>query len=73
MTDIVTTPQSVALADVRKAVAIFRKLDKPILGVVENTFRRPAARPTRSHDAALIGTAARTWSTLGRRAENATG
>jgi ATP-binding protein involved in chromosome partitioning len=33
---IVTTPQAVALADVRKAVAMFRKLDKPILGVVEN-------------------------------------
>jgi ATP-binding protein involved in chromosome partitioning len=34
---IVTTPQSVALADVRKAVSMFRKLDKPILGVVELT------------------------------------
>jgi ATP-binding protein involved in chromosome partitioning len=33
---VVTTPQAVALADVRKAVAMFRKLDKPILGVVEN-------------------------------------
>jgi ATP-binding protein involved in chromosome partitioning len=33
---IVTTPQAVALADVRKAVSMFRKLDKPILGVVEN-------------------------------------
>jgi ATP-binding protein involved in chromosome partitioning len=33
---IVTTPQAVALADVRKAVAMFRKLDQPILGVVEN-------------------------------------
>jgi ATP-binding protein involved in chromosome partitioning len=33
---IVTTPQSVALADVRKTVSMFRKLDKPILGIVEN-------------------------------------
>jgi ATP-binding protein involved in chromosome partitioning len=33
---IVTTPQAVALADVRKAVSMFRKLDKPVLGVVEN-------------------------------------
>jgi len=33
---IVTTPRAVALADVRKAVSMFRKLDKPILGVVEN-------------------------------------
>jgi ATP-binding protein involved in chromosome partitioning len=33
---IVTTPQAVAVADVRKAVSMFRRLDKPILGVVEN-------------------------------------
>ncbi len=33
---IVTTPQAVALVDVRKAVSMFRKLDKPILGLVEN-------------------------------------
>ena len=32
----VTTPQAVALADVRKAMSMFRKLDKPVLGVVEN-------------------------------------
>ncbi len=33
---IVTTPQDVALADVAKAVAMFRKVDVPILGLVEN-------------------------------------
>lgn len=33
---IVTTPQDVALADVSKAVTMFRKVDVPILGVVEN-------------------------------------
>ncbi|MBI4347537.1 MAG: Mrp/NBP35 family ATP-binding protein [Elusimicrobia bacterium] len=33
---IVTTPQSIALSDVRKAVAMFNKLNVPILGVVEN-------------------------------------
>ncbi len=33
---IVTTPQSVALSDVRKAVAMFKKLNVPILGIVEN-------------------------------------
>ncbi|GAB5470222.1 MAG: Mrp/NBP35 family ATP-binding protein [Rhodospirillales bacterium] len=33
---IVSTPQSVALADVKKAVNMFRKVDVPILGVVEN-------------------------------------
>jgi ATP-binding protein involved in chromosome partitioning len=32
----VTTPQEVALLDVRKALAMFRKLNVPILGVVEN-------------------------------------
>ena len=32
----VTTPQDVALLDVRKAIAMFRKLNVPILGVVEN-------------------------------------
>lgn len=33
---IVTTPQEVALIDVRKAVNMFQKLEVPVLGVVEN-------------------------------------
>ncbi len=33
---IVTTPQKVALSDVRKGVATFAQLDVPILGVIEN-------------------------------------
>ena len=33
---IVTTPQEVALDDVRRAVAMFRKVKVPVLGVVEN-------------------------------------
>ncbi len=33
---IVSTPQEVALADVRRAVSMFRQLEIPILGVVEN-------------------------------------
>ncbi len=33
---IVTTPQDVAIADVSKAVSMFRKVDVPILGLVEN-------------------------------------
>ena len=33
---LVTTPQDVALSDVRKAAAMFRKVNVPILGVVEN-------------------------------------
>lgn len=33
---IVTTPQDVALADVKKATAMFKEVDVPILGVIEN-------------------------------------
>ncbi|MFQ6086084.1 MAG: P-loop NTPase, partial [Candidatus Bathyarchaeia archaeon] len=33
---IVTTPQSVALLDSRKAVSMAKKLDIPVLGIVEN-------------------------------------
>jgi ATP-binding protein involved in chromosome partitioning len=33
---IVTTPQEVALIDARKAVGLFRKVETPILGVIEN-------------------------------------
>jgi ATP-binding protein involved in chromosome partitioning len=39
----VTTPQDVALLDVRKAIGMFRRLNVPILGIVENmsTFACP--------------------------------
>lgn len=33
---IVTTPQEVALIDARKAIGLFKKVETPILGVVEN-------------------------------------
>ncbi len=33
---IVTTPQDVALIDARKALAMFQKMDVPVLGIVEN-------------------------------------
>jgi ATP-binding protein involved in chromosome partitioning len=41
---IVTTPQEVALLDVRKAVDMFAKLEIPLLGVIENMshYRCPA-------------------------------
>jgi ATP-binding protein involved in chromosome partitioning len=32
----VTTPQEVALADVRRAINMFRKVEVPLLGIVEN-------------------------------------
>jgi ATP-binding protein involved in chromosome partitioning len=33
---IVSTPQSIALSDVRKAVSMFKKLNVPLLGAIEN-------------------------------------
>lgn len=33
---IVTTPQEVALSDVRRAITMFRKVNVPVLGIVEN-------------------------------------
>ena len=33
---VVTTPQSVSVSDVRKAVGMYRQLNIPILGVIEN-------------------------------------
>jgi ATP-binding protein involved in chromosome partitioning len=33
---IVTTPQEVAIADVRKAIVMFQKMDAKVLGIVEN-------------------------------------
>jgi ATP-binding protein involved in chromosome partitioning len=33
---LVTTPQGVSVSDVRKAVAMFRQLNIPVLGVIEN-------------------------------------
>jgi len=40
---IVSTPQDIALLDARKAMAMFRKTDVPILGIIENmsTFECP--------------------------------
>ena len=45
---IVTTPQSVALSDVLKAAAMFKKLEVPIFGIVENMgeFVCPHCRKT---------------------------
>ncbi len=40
---VVTTPQEVALADVRKSISMLRKVNVPLLGIVENMagFRLP--------------------------------
>ena len=41
---VVSTPQDLALLDARKGLAMFRKVDVPLLGIVENmsTFICPA-------------------------------
>ena len=42
-----TTPQEVALADVRKAIAMFKSMDIRILGIVENMAYFCLRRTTR--------------------------
>ncbi len=47
---IVSTPQNVALDDARKGVAMFRKVNVPILGIVENmAYFTPPDRPDRNY------------------------
>ncbi|MGA7306199.1 MAG: Mrp/NBP35 family ATP-binding protein [Rhodothermales bacterium] len=47
---IVTTPQEVALADARKGVAMFRKVNVPVLGIVENmAYFTPPDLPDRKY------------------------
>ncbi len=50
---IVTTPQDIALIDARKGIEMFRQVDIPVLGVVENmsTFRCPEC----GHESAIFG------------------
>jgi ATP-binding protein involved in chromosome partitioning len=50
---IVTTPQEVALLDARKGLAMFRKVDVPILGVIENMSVYHCDHC--GHDAAIFG------------------
>ena len=47
---IVTTPQDIALLDARKGIEMFRKVDIPVLGVVENMslYRVPEVRRAES-------------------------
>jgi ATP-binding protein involved in chromosome partitioning len=49
----VTTPQEVALLDVRKAVGMFQRLNVPILGIVENMSYFVA--PDTGHRYAIFG------------------
>ena len=51
---IVTTPQMVSLQDARRGLAMFRQMNVPILGVVENmSFFLPPDNPNKSY--ALFG------------------
>jgi len=51
---VVTTPQNVALADAEKGVAMFKKVNTPILGVVENMSQFVCDSCGKVHD--LFGT-----------------
>jgi ATP-binding protein involved in chromosome partitioning len=47
---IVSTPQKVALADARKGVAMFKNVNVPVLGIVENmAFFTPPDMPDRKY------------------------
>lgn len=50
---IVTTPQDIALLDARKGIEMFRKVDVPILGVVENMSTHIC--PKCGHEEAIFG------------------
>jgi|TARA_B110000438_G_scaffold38907_1_gene38785 ATP-binding protein involved in chromosome partitioning len=51
---IVTTPQDVALLDARKGIEMFRKVDVPILGIVENMSTHYCS--SCGHEEAIFGT-----------------
>lgn len=50
---IVTTPQDLALLDVRKAIGMFRKVKVPVLGVVENMSTHVCSQC--GHEEAIFG------------------
>jgi ATP-binding protein involved in chromosome partitioning len=50
---VVTTPQQVSLADSRRAIAMYRKLNIPSLGIIENMSYFPC--PSCGHEADIFG------------------
>jgi len=63
---IVSTPQPVALADARKGVAMFEKVNVPVLGIVENmAYFTPPDLPDRKYYLFGEGGARRLAETLG--------
>lgn len=51
---IVTTPQDIALLDARKAVNMFKKVEVPVLGVIENMSTHVCSKC--GHEEAIFGT-----------------
>ncbi len=63
---IVTTPQSVALADARRGLKMFEQLQVPVLGIVENmSYFIPPDLPDRQYDIFGSGGGERTATELG--------
>jgi ATP-binding protein involved in chromosome partitioning len=63
---IVTTPQDVALLDARKGLMMFRQLDVPVLGIVENmSYFIPPDLPDRHYDIFGSGGGQKTSDELG--------
>jgi ATP-binding protein involved in chromosome partitioning len=62
---IVTTPQEIALLDVRRGVAMFNEVNVPVLGVVENMSYHLCPKCGRRHEIFSHGGGARLASELG--------
>jgi len=62
---IVTTPQEIALLDVKRGVAMFNEVDVPVLGVVENMSYHQCRKCGRRHEIFAHGGGARLAQSLG--------
>jgi ATP-binding protein involved in chromosome partitioning len=51
---IVTTPQDIALLDARKGIEMFRKVEIPVLGIIENMSTHICSKC--GHEEAIFGT-----------------
>jgi ATP-binding protein involved in chromosome partitioning len=62
---IVTTPQEIALLDVKRGVAMFQQVEVPVLGVIENMSYYLCGKCGRRHEIFAHGGGARFANTLG--------